>query len=108
MICLAFACGTALAQVYQSTDADGNTVFSDQPTPDSIEVDVDPPNVADPLATPVPPSAAPVATESRPAPPKQAENVEKIYIEDDDDDGRIVRPGKRWRRVGPRHPRPNR
>ncbi len=106
LVCLFFASATALAQVYQSTDADGNTVFSDQPLPGGVEVDVNPPNVADPMAIPVAPPEAPARPEPQPSTQQQPENVERIY-EDDDRDGRVKRP-RRWRRIGPRHPRPNR
>ena len=49
----------AIAQeVYRSTDADGNIVFSDQQTEGAETVVIDTPNIADPVAVP-PPSAAP-------------------------------------------------
>jgi hypothetical protein len=50
---------TAHAQVYQSTDADGNVLFSDQPTPESKEVKVPETNVGDSVDVP-PPAPDPV------------------------------------------------
>ena len=38
---------TAFAQVYQSTDADGNAVFSDTPTPGSQEIQIPETNLGD-------------------------------------------------------------
>lgn len=110
LLCLIFASATALAQVYQSTDASGNTVFSDQPIPGGVEVDISPPNVADPMAIPVAPTEPPARPEPQAQPSTQqpAESVDRTYEDDDDSDGRIKRPRKRWRRIGPRHPRPDR
>jgi hypothetical protein len=49
----------AHAQVYRSTDADGNVTFSDQPTPESEKVNVPAPNVGDSVDVP-PPAPTPV------------------------------------------------
>ena len=49
----------AHAQIYQSTDADGNVTFSDQPTPESKEVNVPDTNVGDSVDVP-PPVPVPV------------------------------------------------
>jgi len=49
----------AHAQVYRSTDADGNVIFSDQPTPESEEVVVPETNVGDSVDVP-PPAPVPV------------------------------------------------
>ena len=43
---------TALAQVYKSTDADGNVIYSDTPAADSEEVQVQETNIADPVEVP--------------------------------------------------------
>jgi hypothetical protein len=52
-------CLPVMAQeVYRSTDAQGNIVFSDQKTPDAETVVIDAPNISDPVKVP-PPSAAP-------------------------------------------------
>ena len=42
------------AQVYQSTDEDGNVTFSDQPTDDSKKVTIQESNIADPVEVPPP------------------------------------------------------
>ncbi len=103
-LCLAVASSTASAQVYRSTDADGNTVFSDRPMPGSVEIDVEPPNAADPLVIPVAPTEPPDSQQLPPATPQAAEDNEDSY-EDDERKVIVDRPGHRWRRVGPRHPR---
>jgi hypothetical protein len=48
-------CGPAGAQVYQSTDEQGNPVFSDSPTPGSEAVEVPEPNLGDAVEVPPPP-----------------------------------------------------
>ena len=45
---------TAFAHVYQSTDADGNTVFSDTPTPGSQEIQIPETNLSDAVKVPEP------------------------------------------------------
>ena len=83
------------AQVYKSTDADGNTVFSDTPTAGSQVIQIPPTNVGDPVKLPEP---APV-TEPEPrvvveeAPPEIEGDIDGI----DDDDSRY-----RKRRLRPR------
>jgi hypothetical protein len=42
------------AQVYQSTDDDGNVLFSDQPTPESEKVIIPETNVGDSIDVPTP------------------------------------------------------
>ena len=75
---------TAFAQVYKSTDAEGNVTFSDTPSTDSKEVEVEKTNVADPVEVPENSSPAPapepkvVQTERAPEAP-----VEKDYGDDD-------------------------
>ena len=57
---------TAAAQVYKSTDADGNVVFSDTPAAGSEEVEIPEPNLADPVEVPEyvpPPKPQPKAAE---------------------------------------------
>ena len=49
----------AHAQVYQSTDADGNVTCSDQPTPDGKEVVLPETNIGDSVDVP-PPAPVPV------------------------------------------------
>ena len=50
------------AQVYQSTDSEGNVSYSDQPTEGSKPVDVPEPNVGDSVEVP-PPAPEPVIEE---------------------------------------------
>jgi hypothetical protein len=81
----------ALAQVYKSTDADGNVVFSDEPSAGSEQVDVPEPNVGDavkvPEAAPAPaPAPEPVVVEK-----KKPDNLEGD-LTGYDDDGRVRRP----------------
>jgi len=45
---------TAYAQVYQSTDADGNIVFSDTQTPSSQEIQIPETNLSDAVKVPEP------------------------------------------------------
>ena len=45
---------TIFAQVYKSTDAEGKTVFSDTPTPDSQEVEIRKTNVGGSFEVPRP------------------------------------------------------
>lgn len=74
---------TAQAQVYETTDAQGNTVFTDvPPTEDAKIVDVDTTNIADSVEVrPPEPKAPPAETPSRNiAPP-----TEVTTIDEDDD-----------------------
>jgi hypothetical protein len=64
----------AHAQVYQSTDADGNVTFSDQPTPQGKEVKVPETNVGDSVDVP-PPAPAPVVE------PKPEIKIEELPAE---------------------------
>jgi hypothetical protein len=61
-------CLPVMAQeVYRSTDAQGNIVFSDTPTQGSETVVIDTPNISDPVKVP-PPSATPApAPKPKPA-----------------------------------------
>ena len=63
----------AHAQIYQSTDADGNVTFSDQPTPEGKEVVVPETNVGDSVDVP-PPAPEPVA-EPEPEPEIKIEEL---------------------------------
>jgi len=75
---------SAFAQVYKSTDSEGNVTFGDTPSADSKEVEVEKTNVADPVEVPENSSPAPapepkvVKTER---PPEAA--GEKDYGDDD-------------------------
>ena len=73
------------AQVYRSTDAEGNVTFSDQPTPESEKVDVPPTNVGDSVDVPPPaPVTEPkVVVKEPPAVPAGT----LVGAEEDSDDG---------------------
>jgi hypothetical protein len=78
---------TSHAQVYKSTDDDGNVVFSDTPADGGEEIQVPRANVADPVEAP-----APAPSEPKPKPEVVVEETpqpEVIVIDDDDDDGDI-------------------
>jgi hypothetical protein len=100
---------TAFAQVYKSTDAEGNVTYSDTPSADSEAVEVEPTNVADPVKVPEntspPPEPKVVKTERPPeaTTPKDYGDEDEYY--GDDDDGYYgVRPRVRQhrRRMGHR------
>lgn len=77
---------TAMAQVYKSTDADGNVIFSDTPAAGSEEVEVTVPNVSDPVEVPAnvtPPE--PKAIKAKKQKPRD-ELVGEVYVRDDDGD----------------------
>jgi hypothetical protein len=90
---------TAFAQVYKSTDDEGNVTFSDTPTDGGEAVQVEPTNVADPVEVPVntapPPEPKVVKTERAPEAP-----AVKDYADDDGYDGnrRVIR--RHHRRMG--------
>lgn len=77
---------TASAEIYESKDAQGNTVFSDRPSTGAEEIRMPPTNSADPVVetprpTPSPEkSEAPAKPRKRPATPAGSE-----YEEMDDD-----------------------
>jgi hypothetical protein len=82
-IMLGLSC-TATAQVYKSTDDDGNVIFSDTPGTDSEEVEVTKPNIADPVEVPanvVAPEPKPVEVQKQK--PKD-ELVGEVYVKDDE------------------------
>ena len=80
-----------VAQVYKSTDADGNVTYSDQPSADSEQVDVPEPNVGD--AVKVPESAPAPAPAPEPAVAKE-KKPDDLWDEQSsgDSDGRNRRP----------------
>lgn len=75
----------AHAQVYQSTDEEGNVSFSDQPTPDSKQIVVPETNVGDSVDVPPPaPKSEPkIVADDIPAAPQG-----EIYVKEKDNDGR--------------------
>jgi len=68
----------ALAQVYQSRDAEGNVVFSDTPTADSKEIDIQNTNTAD--SVDVPPPTPRDETPPKRAPTEAAPEEGPTYI----------------------------
>lgn len=85
--------GNAFAQVYKSTDADGNVIYSDTPSSESEEVQVPDTNVVDPGEVP---EFVPEPTpEPEPANPLRRqpgeELVGEIWVKDDDDNRKRLR-----------------
>jgi len=80
LLCLS---GTAVAQVYKCTDAEGNVTFGDTQSADCKEVQVEKTNVADPVD--VPANAAP-ETAPEPKVTKQETSREPTVEKDYDDD----------------------
>ena len=77
----------AQAQVYQSTDEEGNVTFSDQPTPESKQIAIPETNVGDSVDVPPP------APKPEPAPEIVADDVPaapqgELYVKEKDNDGR--------------------
>ncbi len=70
--------GVVQAQVYESRDAQGNAVFSDEPTPGAEAVDLGQTNVAD-APSPTPEAAPPAG-----AAPPQAREQGRPVVEGDD------------------------
>jgi hypothetical protein len=95
-VMLGLAC-PVLAQVYKSTDADGNVIYTDTPTTDSEEVQIQELNIADPVEVPeaVPePEPEPKAAEPLRRQPGE-ELIGEAWVRDKDRNGR-----KRLRRIG--------
>ena len=81
----------AQAQVYQSTDEEGNVSFSDQPTPDSKEIVVPETNVGDSVDVP-PPAPEPepeIVADDIPQAPQG-----ELIVREKDNDGRLI-----WRPI---------
>jgi hypothetical protein len=96
-VMLGLSC-TLQAQVYKSTDADGNVIFSDTPTADSEEVEIPEPNLADPVEVPEyvpPPEPPPKAAE-----PQKREPGEELIGESYEYDSKRDR--HRWKEIRPR------
>ena len=87
---------TALSQaqtrVYESTDAEGNTVFSDTPSEGAKSMEIPQTNVA----TPVEPTATPVPSQSGDRP------VSAEVVEASEEHPRIIAGGEEERREGDR------
>ena len=84
-VMLGLSC-TALAQVYKSTDADGNVIFSDTPATDSEEVEITSPNIANPVEVPANVTAPEPESEAVETQKKKPEGelVGEVYVKDDD------------------------
>jgi hypothetical protein len=79
------ACGLALvlsaavqAEIYESTDSQGNPVFTDTPTPGAEKVDLPQGNIADSVDMP-PPASKAVASPSQPPSAEDPDNVVVIH-----------------------------
>jgi hypothetical protein len=84
---LALAMGNpASAEIYESKDAQGNTVFSDKPSPGAQEIAVPQTNAADPVAeTPRPaPRQNSPATQRSPDSPEMVDDTRRDDTYDDD------------------------
>jgi Domain of unknown function (DUF4124) len=108
----------ASAEVYESKDAQGNTVFSDMPSQGAEKVKVPPTNAADPIAiTPGPePSpetpAKPKKSSVRPDSSEQRDTDDEypdddyLYYGDNDDDDQTRREKRRDEDAKPKRERP--
>ena len=86
MLLLLGLSGNAIAQVYQSTDAEGNPSFSDTPSAGSEEIELPETNVGDSVKVPEP------SAEPEPEPVPKPEVVEQQApppeaVEGDNDNG---------------------
>jgi hypothetical protein len=89
--------GTAFGQIYGSTDSDGVPTFSDQPSADSHEVNIQETNVGDSLDVPKNTSV------SVPTPPPLPEETSKptpvsVEVQEDDNDGDFLDENRREKR----------
>ena len=96
-VMLGLSC-TLQAQVYKSTDADGNVIFSDTPAADSEEVGIPEPNLADPVE--VPEYVPPPKPQPKPAEPINRETEEELVGESYEYDRKRDR--HRWKEIRPR------
>jgi Domain of unknown function (DUF4124) len=107
-IAVALISSPAGAEVYESKDAQGNTVFSDMPSQGAAEVKVPPTNSADPVAItprPPPPPETPAKPRKSSASPAGSEHEERdddyLYYGGDYDrdeiDDQNRREKRRWR-----------
>jgi hypothetical protein len=60
-ILMSLSLSVSAQQIYRSTDDEGKTEFSDTAAPDSEEVVIESPNVADPVTVPPPEPPTPAA-----------------------------------------------
>ena len=82
------ACSMAMAaqaQIYETRDAEGNPVFTDMPTQQAEEVELQPSNIADSVEPRPPEPAAPPA-EDKASPPASEPSVRVVGGNDDLED----------------------
>lgn len=77
---------TASAEIYQSKDAQGNTVYSDMPSQGAAAVKVPPTNSADPVAVTPRPPPSPETPETAARPRKAAATPSSSEHEETDHD----------------------
>jgi len=104
--CLLLMANSAVAQVYENEDAQGNTVFSDAPSPGSEQLELPAANIAD--APPEIPESAPAEpTGDGPnivvIPNSHNEKVEQEWREGQRVDVRETEPRREVREAEPRH-----
>jgi hypothetical protein len=76
----------AQTQVYKTTDADGNPVFSDSPTKNSQTVEIEPTNIADrPPAAPAAAAVPDTAPISNPGTARQGAGESRVIVNSDYD-----------------------
>jgi hypothetical protein len=74
----------AQTQVYETTDADGNPVFSDSPTKNSQTVEIEPTNIADrPPAAPAAAAVPDTAPTSSPGAARQGTGDSHVIVNSD-------------------------
>ena len=95
-------------QVYRSTDAQGNVVFSDKPTQGSETVDINAPNIADSVKVPAPqpeqavePKPEVAKKETAPAPEGESPSIQ----DEVDDETRYLRSRRYYYSNGDPRPR---
>jgi hypothetical protein len=94
LFCAVTALSQAQTQVFESTDAEGNTVFSDAPSEGAKSMEIPETNIA----TPVEPEAPAAALSEGKAAPSEAvaapQEQNRVFVNGDEDERRE---GDRWR-----------
>lgn len=90
-VLLSFLSTPLLAQIYETTDAEGNPSFSDTPSNGALEVETGQTNIVDAVEVPPAPAAQqddPQTINTSPGEEQQQEEIDPInpYIVNDDDD----------------------
>jgi hypothetical protein len=89
-------------QVYRSTDAQGNIMFSDTPTQGSETVTIDAPNIADSVKAPPPePEQAPEVANEETAPKSESTSIQ----DEVDNETRYLRSRRYYYSTGEPRPR---